>query len=196
MPLLSGEYYLIVIFLYMDKKSTEEKTIPKTIEEIAKEAKRIEESTLYSSKGHFSAAGYWNSFHYFLGIPSVVLSAIAGASAFSQLDKSNYIVGIISLLVSVLSALMTFINPNDKSKTHLEAGNKYDALNSKTRIFRTVDCSSGQSELTLTEQLRIISKEKTKLNTAYPKIPWFAYQQAKKGIENGEATFVVDGESK
>lgn len=39
--------------------TTAEKTVSKTKDEIIKEAQRIEESALYSAKGHFVAANFW-----------------------------------------------------------------------------------------------------------------------------------------
>jgi hypothetical protein len=42
-------------------------------------------SVLYSAKGHFVAANFWTNFHLWIGIPMVLLAAIAGASALSQL---------------------------------------------------------------------------------------------------------------
>lgn len=174
------------------KSTTHEKLSSKTKEEIIKEAKRIEESTLYSAKGHFVAASFWSYFHLGIGIPIVIMSAIAGLSILSQFDKSKIIVGVLTLIVTGLSALMTFLNPNGRSNTHLNGGNSYDALNNKVRIFRTIDCYREKSDEVLTEKLKYFSEQKDKLNTSSPLIPWFAYQLAKKGIERGEADFSVD----
>ena len=40
-------------------------------EKVIIEAKRIEEDSLYSAKGHFFAASWWNKFHIWIGIPMV-----------------------------------------------------------------------------------------------------------------------------
>lgn len=174
------------------KKTTLEKPPSKTKEEIIKEAKRIEESTLYSARGHFIIASFWSCFHLGIGIPIVVLSAIAGLSILSRFDKSNTINGILVLIVTGLSALMTFLNPNERANTHQNNGNNYDALNNKVRIFRTVDCWREESEDILTEKLKYYSEQKDKLNLTSSQIPWLAYKHAKKGIKKGEADFSVD----
>lgn len=173
---------------------TTEKTISKTKEEIIKEAKRIEEATLFSSKGHFQAASIWRNFHFFLGVPAAVLSAIAGASALSQFDNSGFIAGVLAIIVAAITSLMTFLNPNEKANTHMEAGNNYDALQNKARIFWSVDCWREKSEDVLAEKLKYLSDQKDKLNLSSPQIPWIAYQLAKKGIEAGEADYKVDKE--
>lgn len=176
----------------ISKNTTAEKSVSKTKDEIIKEAKRIEESTLYSAKGHFQAARVWGNFHLIIGVPMVILSAVAGASALAQFDNSKIIAGGLSILVAALSALMTFLNPNGKSSVHLNAGNSYDSLQNKVRIFWSIDCWREKSEEVLTEKLKYFSEQKDKLNLNSPQIPWLAYQLAKRGIEAGEADYKVD----
>ncbi|WP_131777950.1 SLATT domain-containing protein [Legionella bozemanae] len=124
----------------MDKLETAERPISKTKSEIIREAKRIEESLKYSSKGHFAAAHFWSNFHLWIGIPIVILSAIAGASSFTQFAPKYITTGIIALIVTGLSSIMTFLNPNERSSNHLNSGNNYDALQNKVRIFWSIDC--------------------------------------------------------
>ena len=176
--------------------TTAEKAISKTKDEIIKEAQRIEESALYSAKGHFVAANFWTNFHLWIGIPMVLLAAIAGASALSQFDPKHIVAGIISIIVAALSGVMTFLNPNEKASTHLNAGNNYDALQNKVRMFWSIDCWKEESEQVLTEKLKYFSEQKDRLNQSSPQIPRWAYQRAKKGILEGEADYKVDNEKK
>src|SRR5712692_5535585 len=112
-------------------------------EEIIKEAKRVEETTLHSSKGHFSAAAVWRGLHVGLGLPTTILASIVAASAFSQVDAGHSVGGWISICVAALSALSTFLNANAKAAAHFTAGNSYSALQDKARIFWTIDCWAG-----------------------------------------------------
>jgi len=169
--------------------TTAEQPVSKAKLEIMKESKRIEESSLYSAKGHFAAAHTWANFHLIIGVPIVVLAAIAGSSFISN---NNVIAGILSLIVAVLSAVMTFLNPNEKSSSHLNAGNSYDALQNEVRMFRTIDCWREDYEQILTERLKNYSDQKGKLNQGSPQIPWWAYQIAKRGIKAGEGSYEVD----
>jgi len=175
-----------------DTSTGTERSISRTREEIIREAKRIEESVLYSSKGHFKAAALWGQFHIILGLPMVVLAAVAGASAFAQLAKDRTLAGILSIIVVVLSSITTFLNPNKKASEHLNAGNKYDALMNKIRIFRIIECWEETSDQVLSERLKRHSEDKTVLNQGSPQIPWPAYRLAKRGIRRGEADFEVD----
>jgi len=172
-----------------NQMTTAEQPISKAKLEIMKESQRIEESVLYSAKGHFAAAHTWANFHLIIGVPIVVLAAIAGSSFISN---NNVLAGILSLIVAVLSAVMTFLNPNERSSSHLNAGNSYDVLQNEVRIFRTIDCWREESEQILTERLKNYSGQKGKLNQGSPQIPWWAYQIAKRGIKSGEGSFEVD----
>jgi hypothetical protein len=172
--------------------TTGETVVSQRKDEIVKEAKRIEESSLYSSKGHFSAAAFWRKLHFWLGLPATVLAAIAAASAFSQFDSGHMIGGWISICVAVLSALSTFLNPNEKAASHFAAANNFDALQSRARIFWTVDCRGNDSDQVLTNRLKDLAEEKSELNRKSPQIPRFAYKAAKKGIAAGEADYKVD----
>lgn len=174
------------------KNTTDETLVSKAKEEIIKESKRIEESLLHSSKGHFSAARFWKNFHLWLGIPIVVLSGVLSASAFGKFDKDHWIAGILSLIVVGLSSIMTFLNPNEKSNAHLNAGNNYDGLMNKVRIFWTIECWREESEQVITAQLKSLSEQKSKLNKSCPQIPKWAYRVAKKGIINGEGEYLID----
>ena len=177
----------------MTKQSTtKEEIISFTKEAIIKEAKRIEENSLYSAKGHFVAAQFWTNFHLWIGVPTVILAALAGTSALAQFDNHNIIAGILSLIVVVLAAITTFLNPREKARIHLTSGNNYDSLLSRARMFWTIDCRRENSEHLLADKLKDLSEQRDRLNRECPQIPRWAYKRAKKGIEEGEASYEVD----
>ena len=172
--------------------TTGEAAVSQRKEEIIKEGKRIEESSLYSTKGHFSAARIWRNVHFMLGVPATVLAAIAAAKAFSQFDAGHAVGGWISICVAALSGLATFLNPNEKAALHFAAGNNFDALQSKARIFWAVDCRGNESDQILTNRLKDLAEEKSELNRKSPQISKLAYLIAKRGIASGEADYAVD----
>jgi len=175
-----------------EPKNTAERPVSKTKDEVIKETHRIEESLLYSSKGHFAASDIWGDFHLWVGIPMVLMSTIAGASALSQFDEKHLIAGLLSMIVAALAAVITFLNPNEKESAHRKAGNNYDSLLNEIRIFRSIDCWSIESDELLTERLKQFSQRKNDLNATCPRILRLAYVRAKRGIEAGEADYKVD----
>ena len=172
--------------------TTSETIFSQRKEEVIKEAKRIEESSLYSSKSHFTVATFWRRLHFYLGLPATLLAAVAAASAFSQFDSGNSARGWISIGVAVLSGFSTFLNPNEKAASHFAAGNNFSALQSKARIFWTIDCRGDESDQVIANRLKDLVEEKNELNRKSPPIPRFAYITARKGIEAGEANYQVD----
>jgi hypothetical protein len=76
----------------------------------------------------------------------------------------------------------------------LKAGNNYDTLMNKVRIFWSIDCGGDESEKVLTEKLKFFSEQKSKLNDDCPQVPRWAYNLARKGIDEGEGDYTVDKE--
>jgi len=163
-------------------------------EKILNEVKRIQEDCLYSEKGHFNAAQRWGNIHLWLGIPAVILAAIAGASALSQFDNHNIIAGILAIIVSALSAVATFLNPNEKANNHHYAGNQYKNLRNSARILSEIDIHLIIDDKEILRELKDLNKQRSELNQKLPQISRWAYKKAKEGIRRGEAKYEIDEE--
>lgn len=172
--------------------STKERIVSKPLEEIIKEAKRLFENCLYSSKSHFVAADYWSSFHLWIGVPTVILAGISGTLAFAEFQYHNVLAGILAMIVVVLTSITTFLNPKEKAIAHLTAGNNYDSLLTRLRVFWSIDCWNERSEAVLTDKLKTFSAERDRLNRECPQPPKWAYNTGKAGIVGGEADYFVD----
>lgn len=176
--------------------TTNERPASKAKDEIIREARRLEETSLYSMKSHHCAAEKWSSRHLWLGLPVVIISALVGAATFSQYAETYPIIktiaGLFSISVAVLSGITTFLNPNDKENAHLSAAHGFDKINNEARMFRAIECWREESDEALTSKLRELVDRKSELNSNSPQIPNWAYEKAKAGIIAGEATFQVD----
>jgi hypothetical protein len=174
--------------------TTAEQSPSKTKSQVIVEAQRLGESLLHSSKNHFEAARIFRSLHLSVGIPMVVIAAVAGAAALAKFDANGLIAGLLSIGVAVLSAVQTFLNPNERVSAHMNTGNSYDALLNKVRIFWTIECWQIGSDEILTESLRHFVNEKDDLNRKAPQLMRLARFFAKRGIEWGDAELIVDKE--
>lgn len=159
------------------------------LEQIQAEASRIEEDALYSAKGHWEAAKPWEHRHLWLGVPTTVCAAAAGVSAFADYPILS---GALAVGVAVGSALITFVNPSERHRRHCDAGNAYKALSNDARIFRTVDCTLDGDPVALATKLKELNQRRNDLNQGSPLIPRKAFETARRGIEEGEATHEVD----
>ncbi len=154
-------------------------------ERIIKEAKRIEEDSLYSSKGHFYAAQFWSNLHLCVGIFISVVVASAGI-VLLKFNSYRIATGILAILASALSAVSTFTSPGKRAATHLSAGNRYNSIRNRARLFREIEVVSEAYEKSL-EKLRCLFAERDELNDRYPQISKRAFNKARKGIQEGEA---------
>lgn len=90
---------------------------------IVAEASRIEEDSLYSSKGHFQASRIWAGLHLWIGIPTAIMAAATSVLAFSSI---TVIAGIGAVIVAALTAVSTFLNPSERAQRHYIAGTKFN----------------------------------------------------------------------
>ena len=161
--------------------------------ELISEAKRIEEDAIYSAKSQFEASSWWKNVNLWIGIPTAIMSAIAGFSALSE--YSYILAGVLAILATALTALSTFLNPNQKSNTHLNAGNNYLALRNRARIYKNVDCKVEKDIEILAQGLHQLANERDNLNKNSPQVSREHFEAARRGIKEGEASYKVDTKS-
>jgi hypothetical protein len=156
---------------------------------ILEEAKRIEEDALHSSQSHFEASRIWNFWNFGLGIPAAVAGAAAAASVIGEWPLAA---GLLAMVAAILSTVTTFVKPNARAAACLTAGNAYNALRNDARIFRTIQCASGDPVAELRDDLHALSDRRNALNSESPSIPRRAYERGRSRIEAGETTHRVD----
>jgi hypothetical protein len=162
------------------------------VNEVQKEAKRVAEDANCSAKRHFDTSQFWEKTHYCIGIPSVALAAMAGASALSKWDYGAVVAGIISIVVAILTAVNTFINPSQRAEIHHKMGNAYLTLKNNARIFHNIQAHTLQSDTDLQVTLKEWTDKRNELNASAPQTPKRFYKSARKGIDDGESRYEVD----
>lgn len=172
--------------------TSQERVVSKPRQEVIKEAKRLYENCLYTSKSHFIEAHFWQNLHLWIGVPSVILAGVAGTLAFAEV---KILAGVLSMVIVVLTSIATFLNPKEQANTHLTAANNYDSLVTKLRIFWSIDCWREESDDVLTDRLLTYSEERDKFNRECPQPFKWCYRSAKKGIQEGESEYFVDKQS-
>ena len=158
---------------------------------LSKEAERIEEDSIHSAKGHFNSADIWRYRHYSMGIPATVLGALAGAAIVKDWPIAA---SLLSLTATILTALVTFLKPTERASEHKTAGDQYLALKNDARVFREIELliQDGESHA---EKIKALAQRRNELNQGSPEIPRKAFERAKDGIANGEASYKADKEN-
>ncbi len=156
-------------------------------EKIRQEASKLHTDVLYSSKGHFYAAGLWKWVHYILGGMSIIL----GTCVAREFPLFGLTIADMGGMVALCSALLTFLNPQKTEKSHFLSGVAYNTLQVRARRFASIDCDadSGIGVGTLRSAMEKMYQEKSELDLKSEKISKFAYWLAKRGIANGEASY-------
>jgi len=75
----------------------------------------------------------------YFGIVLNILSVIAATTLLSGTENLEIIAGIFALIVSVITALTTFLSPNEHSINHHSAGTSYIVLSNYARIFYQIE---------------------------------------------------------
>jgi hypothetical protein len=159
---------------------------------IQAELQRIEEDCIHSGKAHFNAGDRWARYHYCLGIPSVVLSALAGAAFFKNYGD---IAGIMSAIVAILTSLMTFLKPSERAAAHNGSGDQYLTLRNDARVFREIRLAYACDEQAAIAGLDEFTKRRNELNQASAQFSRKDFEIARAGIDQGEAAHRVDQRS-
>ncbi len=162
-------------------------------EKIIAELKRMEEDCAVSGKSQFNASARWTGWNYWFGIPSVALSALAGTAFFKGYPD---IAGLMTTGVTVLTALMTFLKPSERSSQHKSAGDQYLALKNDARVFREVRLPLIEDDTAAFEGMEGFLTRRNELNNSSRQPSRADFDKARKGIEAGEALHEVDKKKK
>lgn len=91
---------------------------------------------LHAHKGrdrHDLAARRNDTYRYWLGVPTIIASAVVGTSVFASLETQvatslKIALGLVSITSAVLASLQTFYSFADRAESHRVAGVKYKSI--------------------------------------------------------------------
>lgn len=111
-----------------------------------------------SQFSHYECQKRYEKNHLWIGIPSIALTAITGASVFVSFQQSTevwikYCAVTLALIATALTALQTFLNNGEKAKLHKEAGNRYGIVRRKLEILYATKSYTTQDIQKLEEEL-------------------------------------------
>ncbi|MEP1697931.1 MAG: SLATT domain-containing protein [Paracoccaceae bacterium] len=146
-------------------------------------AQTLYEDALYSEKALFWTATQWRRAHYFLGVPSVIVSALAGVALIQEYPS---VAILLTAIAAVLTALLTFLEPHKIFGQYHEAGVEYGILRNKVARFKDIDLSGDFDVTKMRKNLEKLAAEKGELQKEAPHTGGVAYFFAKRSITAGE----------
>ncbi|HIP26458.1 MAG TPA: SLATT domain-containing protein [Flavobacteriaceae bacterium] len=110
--------------------------------------------------GHYLESEKYTKYHYYLGVPLMVLSGVTNVGVLYQVDFTKIdilMVGLIisTLLVTILSALQTFLNFYQKAELHRSMAVKYGKIKRDIEMLLERDISKNKVD----EYLQSIQNE-------------------------------------
>jgi hypothetical protein len=129
---------------------------------------RWRQSVKHIQDCHYEAAASLRWYHYATGIPLVVLSVIAGSNLVSEAKLLEgfgpyvtLITSALSVMVTVLAAVQTFLEYEKRSELHYKAGAKYGAIKREIELHKNMQDAQWLTAVstqwnTLTEESPII----------------------------------------
>lgn len=127
-----------------------------------------------SQKVHYDYASLLEKRHLCFGVPAIALSAIVGTAVFSTWGTSSkfewirILFGLLSMLVSAITALQTFLNLSDRAAKHKIAGASYGAIRRELELLKTLP---PKKEDEMYDAIRTIKSKMDELAENSPGIP-------------------------
>lgn len=129
---------------------------------------------------HYSKQSRW------LGVPTVVLTALVSTSVFATLTKPadlwlQILTGMVSVAASVLAALQTFLRSSDEAGIHQAASREYGALR---REIAQVGAVGGKPRDELETAIDRIRERYDEISTASPNVPQATFGKYETSTRN------------
>jgi hypothetical protein len=154
-------------------------------DQLIREARRVEEDTLYSSIGHCATADRWRSVLLLIGVPAAILTGLAGlvivgGPAEIKGISVDLVFGLIAIVGAISTAVMTFLGPEKRSTAHQHAADRYNALKGRARRFYEIDLHRSFNNEELADRLEALAEERDELNQSSPLIPDRAFKKSEE----------------
>lgn len=152
------------------------------------EVSRLIEDCSHTSKSHFNAAVRWSGYHYLIGVPATALAVAASAAIFKDYTT---IAATCSMIAAVLTALLTFLKPHERSEQHRKAGNALLSILKESRLFQEAKLGILPEEQAV-EAVEGFVRRQNEANESAPMFNEADRLKARSGIESGEASHRID----
>ncbi|GAH66623.1 unnamed protein product, partial [marine sediment metagenome] len=157
----------------------------KDLERIRSNAYILFEHTYTAALAHLAMADGWGNKNRVMGVSSIILSVIAGSSLLSNYEGHELFTGLLSILISIIVAITTLLNPGKRKQEHFNAGANYLVLKNEVLLFYQVESMmEGKNDVELLSELSKLSKTRDELDKKSPRIPKYRF---KKGTKDSQA---------
>jgi hypothetical protein len=155
--------------------------------------KRFKIDCLYGKKKHFNAADRKDSYHYWIGIPLIVINILTATVLFFVFTEHGgsiwkFIPILFAFFASFLSGFQTYFNFNKQAEGHRKIANRYLALMKKAERLQGYIADNAISDSEIVAKFEALSVEADAINKDAEQYPTSAadYSKAQKGLNAGD----------
>jgi len=122
---------------------------------------------------HYACGNYFSRWNYILGIPTIILSTVVGTAIFVSLDNQaigdyKILIGMVSILASVLAALHTFLGLSQRAEKHRLTATGYASVRRELELLKTFPIEDSEQ---LSKKLELIKVEIDHLAESGDEVP-------------------------
>ena len=172
-----------------------EKDAAVIIKALWEDANRVIIDSTYSGRSHQAMGVFWDKLNRWIGIPSVVLSALlaSGAGISAIVGLHRWITAVLALISALLVSLRGFLKPEENANLHGDKGDRYINLRNDALTYQRVDLRSNIDLDVLVSRGRDLNKRRNALRQEVPShIYKSVYEKTKRSIERGESDYEND----
>ncbi|MBD2248229.1 SLATT domain-containing protein [Nostoc sp. FACHB-888] len=137
------------------------------------EAKRHVKSAKKLTLGHYITSSIYGQIHFFLGTFNAVIAAVtASGSVFQKFTNKEIIISLLSITVAILTALITFLNPDERKRFHLDAATEFESISTKLERFVNVTFEIEKPNEDIEKLLDELLDKYRKARKSYPLPGW------------------------
>lgn len=138
---------------------------------------RWRRNCLRSGTGNYRAAQKFSKRNLYLGVPSIVLSTVAGSSLFATMQEGidprvQLFAGLVTLTAAVFAALQTFMGSAERAGKHNAAAAEFNAVKRRIDFLIAKNADGGGLDDTVVEDIRSSMDALSRETPALPNGLW------------------------
>jgi hypothetical protein len=128
-------------------------------------AKSVEKEARSHGRDHAWQSGIWRFMNYAIGVPSILLAALAGGSIADDWDKTYS--ALLALAAAIFSRLLTFLTPSALAAGHHEAELAYQKIRIRAEHLLALAPGLKMGEL----ETKVDRLEQDRVDVTVPHLP-------------------------
>ncbi len=157
--------------------SQSQKGTPMNSEHRIRILERWRRNCLRSSTGNYRASTKFSKRNFFLGVPTIVLTTLAGSSLFATLQEGidprlQLLAGFVTLAAAVLSALQTFMGSAERAGKHNTAAAEFNSVKRRIDFLIAQNADGHDLDDAIIEDIRASMDTLSRETPALPESLW------------------------